>query len=156
MTPEDNEDKLLRSVALQNAESIRIARQRAEEQTEATVWEQALLLNLTHDAIFVRDIHGSIKYWNRAAQELYGWRAEETIGKITYDVLKTIYPTPLEEIEAEVMRTGRWEGELIRTKKDDTQIVVASRWSLARIIRETPARGVLVGEVGAKGLLAVL
>jgi PAS domain S-box-containing protein len=92
MTPEDNEDKLLRSVALQNAECIRIARQRAEEQTEATVWEQSLLLNLTHDAIFVRDIHGSIKYWNRAAQELYGWRAEETIGKITYDVLKTIYP----------------------------------------------------------------
>ena len=138
MTPEDNEDKLLRAVALQNAESIRIARQRAEEQTEATVWEQALLLNLTHDAIFVRNIHGSIKYWNRAAQELYGWRAEETIGKITYDVLKTVYPTPLEEIEAEVMRTGRWEGELIRTKKDGTQIVVASRWSLGPYKQDAP------------------
>jgi PAS domain S-box-containing protein len=138
MTPEENEDKLLRSVALQNAESIRITRQRAEEQTEATVWEQALLLNLTHDAIFVRDIRGSIKYWNRAAQELYGWRAEETIGKISYDVLQTIYPTPLEEIEAEVMRTDRWEGELIRTKKDGTQIVVASRWSLGPYKQDAP------------------
>jgi hypothetical protein len=52
MIPEDNEDKLLRSVALQNAESIRIARQRAEEQTDAALWEQAFLLNLTRGMRF--------------------------------------------------------------------------------------------------------
>ena len=129
MIPEDNEDKLLRSVALQNAESIRIARQRAEEETDAALWEQAFLLNLTHDAIFVRDVHGTIRYWNHAAQGLYGWTAEEAIGKTTHDLLKTIHPIALKEIETEVMRTGRWEGELVHTKKDGSQIVVASRWS---------------------------
>jgi PAS domain-containing protein len=66
---EDNEDSLLRSVALQNVESIRIARQRAERQVEATLWEQANLLNLTHDAILVRDMNSVINYWNRGAEE---------------------------------------------------------------------------------------
>lgn len=62
MITEDSEDKLLRSVALRNADAIRIARQRAEQQAEATLQEQANLLNLTHDSIFVRDMNGTIRY----------------------------------------------------------------------------------------------
>ena len=132
MTIEDDEDKLLHSVAMQNVESIRIARRRAEQQTETTLWEQANLLNLTHDAILVRDMNRCVRYWNRGAEELYGWTAEEASGKVVYDLLRTIFPLPLEQIEAEVLRAGRWEGELEHTKKDGTQIVVASRWSLQR------------------------
>ena len=37
--------------------------------------EQARLLDLTHDTVFVRDMHDVNIYWNRAAEELYGWRA---------------------------------------------------------------------------------
>jgi PAS domain S-box-containing protein len=129
---EDNEDSLLRSVALQNVESIRIARQRAEQQAEATLWEQANLLNLTHDAIFVRDMKSVIRYWNRGAEELYGWTAEQAVGRVVYDLLKTAFPAPLVQIEGELIRAGRWEGELVHTKKDGSQIVVASRWSLQR------------------------
>ena len=65
---EDDEDMLLHSAALQIAESIRIARRRAEQQAETTLCEQANLLNLTHDSIFVRDMTGAIRYWNRAAE----------------------------------------------------------------------------------------
>jgi PAS domain S-box-containing protein len=139
VTTEDNEDRLLRSVALQNAESIRIARQRAEQQAEAALREQASLLNLTHDSIFVRGINGAIRYWNRGAEELYGWTAEEVVGRIGYDLLKTVFPVSLEQIEGEVMRTHRWEGELVHTKKDGSQVVVASRWSLQRDEQGTPA-----------------
>jgi PAS domain S-box-containing protein len=130
--PEDYEDKLLRSVALQNAESIRMARQRAEQQAEATLREQANLLNLTHDAIIVRDMSRAIKYWNRGADELYGWTAEQAMGRDLYELLKTVFPVPFEQAESEVIRAGRWEGELVQTKNDGTQIVVASRWSLQR------------------------
>src|SRR5437660_178032 len=98
---EDNEDRLLRSVALQNAESIRIARQRAEQQAEAALWEQANLLNLTHDAVLVRDLNRVTKYWNRGAEELYGWTAEQAAGRVVYDLLKTVFPVPLEHIEGE-------------------------------------------------------
>jgi two-component system, LuxR family, sensor kinase FixL len=139
VTTEDNEDRLLRSVALQNAESIRVARQRAEQQAEAALRERANLLNLTHDSIFVHGINGAIRYWNRGAEELYGWTAEEVVGSIAYDLLKTVFPASLEQIEAEVMRADRWEGELVHTKKDGSQVVVASRWSLQRDEQGTPA-----------------
>ena len=129
---EESKERLLRSVALQNVESIRVARQRAEEQAEATLREQANLLNLTHDAIYVRDVNGVLKYWNRGAEALYGWTAQEAVGKAAPDLLKTVLPLPFEQIEAELVRAGRWEGELIHTKKDGTSVVVTSRWSLQR------------------------
>jgi PAS domain S-box-containing protein len=92
--------------------------------------QQASLLNLTHDTIFVRDVDDIITYWNRGAQELYGWTAEEAIGKHSYQLLRTEFPMPIDEIRAELVRTGRWEGELRKSKADGSPVVVASRWSL--------------------------
>ena len=94
--------------------------------------QQASLLNLTHDTIFVRDMSDVITYWNRGARELYGWTAEDAVGRRTHDLLQTIFPAPLEEINAELLRTGRWEGDLIHTKRDGTKLIVASRWALQR------------------------
>jgi PAS domain S-box-containing protein len=132
----DNEDNL--SVGQQNAENIRAARLLAEQQAEATLREQANLLNLTHDAILVRDMKGTVKYWNRGAEELYGWPAEQAVGSVSQLLLKTIFPAPLEQIEEEVIGAGRWEGELVQTKNDGSQIVVASRWSLQRDEKSAP------------------
>lgn len=100
------------------------------KRTQETLREQANLLNLTNDAIFVRDVNWIIRYWNRGAEKLYGWTAEEAIGKISYELLKTVFPLPVERIREELLRNGQWEGELVRTTKDGTQVVVASRWSL--------------------------
>ncbi len=91
-------------------------RKRAEE----ALRERADLLNLTHDTIFVMDMEGVIKYWNHGAEEQYGWTAEQVVGKLVHDLLKTDFRAPLEEIKAEVTHTGRWEGELLHTKKDGT------------------------------------
>jgi PAS domain S-box-containing protein len=99
---------------------------------EAGLNEQAALLNLTHDAVLVMDMEGVIRYWNRGAEERYGWPAEKAVGKVVHDLLKTVFPSPLEEIKAEVTRTGRWEGELLHTTKHGNQLVLASRWSLQR------------------------
>src|SRR5947207_5688001 len=132
MITKSSEDKLLRSVALRNADAIRIARQRAEQQAEATLQEQANLLNLTHDSIFVREMNGTIRYWNRAAEQLYGWAKEQAVGRVAHDLLATAFPLSLEQIEGDLMRADRWEGELVHTKNDGSHVVVASRWSLQR------------------------
>jgi PAS domain S-box-containing protein len=113
------------------------ARDRLEiEVAERT--QQASLLNLTHDTIFVRDMNEVITYWNRGAQELYGWMPEEAIGKSSHQLLRTVFPSPLDEIKAELQQTGRWEGELKHTKADGTEVVVSSRWSLRRDEQERP------------------
>ena len=94
--------------------------------------QQASLLNLTHDPIFVRELSGVITYWNRGAEELYGWTAEQAVGRRTQDLLRTVFPEPFEVIQAGLLRTGRWEGELEKKKSDGTHVLVASRWSLQR------------------------
>jgi PAS domain S-box-containing protein len=101
-------------------------RKRAEE----ILRERAALLELAHDSIMVRDMDGTIRFWNRGAAEMYGYSPWEAVGKVSYDLLRTVFPQPLAEIEANLMREGRWDGELRHTCRDGTLIVVASRWAL--------------------------
>jgi PAS domain S-box-containing protein len=101
--------------------------------------QQASLLDLTHDSIFVRDMDFFITYWNRGAEEIYGWSAREALAKHSQELLQTEYPAPLEEVRAELLRTGRWQGELRRKTATRTEVVVASRWSLRRDEQGRPA-----------------
>src|SRR5437899_10419766 len=104
-----------------------------------TLREQAALLDLTHDTVFVRDANDVITYWNRGAEELYGWKRNEAVGEKSHDLNQTVFPAPLEDITADLIRTGRWEGELIHTRRDGTKVVSASRWSLQRDGQGRPA-----------------
>jgi PAS domain S-box-containing protein len=108
-------------------------------QSEARLRYQASLLDLTHDAIFVRDLDDVIIYWNRGAEQLYGWSSEEAVGRVSHEVLRTEFPQPLGEIIATVLSTGRWDGELIHRKRDGTPVLAASRWSLQRNAQGEPA-----------------
>lgn len=103
-----------------------------------TLREQASLLDLTHDSIFVRDMNDVITYWNHGAELLYGWPSKEAIGKVSHELLRTVFPAPLDEIKAALLATDRWEGELSHTKQDGTTVTVASRWSLQRDERGRP------------------
>jgi PAS domain S-box-containing protein len=99
---------------------------------------QARLLDQTHDSIMFRDMNGLVTYWNRGAQELYGWSAEEAIGNVSHELLGTIFSAPLSDIEGELWQRGVWEGELKHTRADGTEVVVASRWSLSQDDRGQP------------------
>jgi two-component system, LuxR family, sensor kinase FixL len=99
---------------------------------------QAELLNLTHDTVFVRDMNDIITYWNRGAEELYGVTRQEAVGRAARTLLQTRFPEPQDKILANLLRTGRWEGELVHTRRDGTTAVVASRWALKRDERGRP------------------
>jgi PAS domain S-box-containing protein len=108
------------------------------KRTERALAKQARLLDLTTDAIFVRDSADRITYWNRAATELYGYTREEAMGRVTHELLQTKFPTPLESINEQLHRDDRWAGELVHIRKDGQQIVVASGWVLDRTPNGNP------------------
>ena len=94
--------------------------------------EQAELLELTYDAVIVRNLADEITYWNRGAEALYGWRVEEILGKVTHELFQTVFPKAQAEIEAETQETGYWEGELKHRRRDGSVAIVSSRWVLRR------------------------
>src|SRR3981081_1717656 len=102
------------------------------KQAEQALAERARLLDLSNDAILVRDGTDRITYWNRSASELYGYSREEAVGRVSHELLRTEFPEPLERITKQLHHDNRWNGELIHRHKDGSQIVVASRWALDR------------------------
>src|SRR6266487_4167334 len=88
---------------------------------------QAELIDLAHDAIFIRDSESRVLFWNRGAEELYGWSSQEALGRITHSLLKTRFPSSLAVVGALLERDGRWEGELTHTRRDGRLVVVESR-----------------------------
>lgn len=98
------------------------------KRSELRLVEQARLLNVTGDAILVRDAQDRILEWNRAAEELYGFTCEEALGRISHELLRTEFPEPLPAILEMVLRDGQWSGELIHARRDGSRIVTLSRW----------------------------
>ncbi len=105
-----------------------IERQRSEQR----IREQAALLDIATDAIFVQNLENKILFWNKGAERLYGWKVEEARGKNAYQLL---YEEPTLEIEsAQTMLAaqGEWQGELTQLTRDGKRILVESRWTLVR------------------------
>ena len=109
------------------------------KKAEEDITQQARLLNLSYDAILIRDYMDRITYWNLGAQEIYGYTEEEALGCIPHELLKTEFSKPLEEVYETLYRDGRWVGELIHTRKNGQKITVATRWIL-----DQDARGNLI------------
>jgi PAS domain S-box-containing protein len=94
--------------------------------------ERADLLELTQDAVIIRDMAGKIIYWNRGAEQLFGYRRDQALGRMSFELLQTTFPDPLPEILAALQKSEYWEGELIQIALDGRRITVASRWALRR------------------------
>jgi PAS domain-containing protein len=53
---------------------------------------------LKMDALAISRADILFTYWNRGAQELYGWTAEEAIGKRAHELLQSVFPAPIDAI----------------------------------------------------------
>ena len=103
----------------------------ARKRAEKKIQEQVNLLELAHDAIFVRSLDEKIQYWNKGAEQLYGWTADEAIdgdfGKMAYDDR-----TQFELAKKLLLEEENWSGEVRKLTKARREVVVASRWTLVR------------------------
>jgi PAS domain S-box-containing protein len=101
-------------------------------QTEQKMREQAALINIASDAIFVCDLANRIIFWNHGAQRLYGWTAEEVLGRNASALLYRELLPQVAEIPPAVFTAGEWQGELHKINKNDTRVIVATRLTLVR------------------------
>ncbi len=108
--------------------SIRYAIER--KQTEQKIREQAALLDVATDAIFVCDLDDKILFWNKAAESLYGWKKEEALNQKTQVLWHNKYVSQVQEALSILMINGSWEGELQQKTKSGKEFIVESRWTL--------------------------
>ncbi|HEV2447515.1 MAG TPA: PAS domain S-box protein [Candidatus Sulfopaludibacter sp.] len=108
------------------------------KRTEDNLREQAQLLNLAHDAILSLDRESIIRFWSRGAEEMYGWSSEEALGRVSHQLLQSVFPESLEEIGRSAGKHGHWEGEMLQSRKDGSQIRVSSRWAVRHDGSGTP------------------
>lgn len=99
------------------------------ERSEAKIRQQAALLDITSDAIFVLNLENEILLWNKGAEQLYGWQAREAITISGNELLNPNFPQ-LENLVDTVLETGKWQGELHHITKEGKAILVDSRWTL--------------------------
>ncbi len=111
---------------------LKILRDRTEQRlagealraSEARLHELVGTLDLA--AVMARDLDGTIRFWSRGCERLYGWTAEEAVGRSAHELLRTEFPMPPAEIEAALLREGEWRGDLRHVRRDGTFLVVAA------------------------------
>jgi two-component system, cell cycle sensor histidine kinase and response regulator CckA len=116
--------------------SIRYAIER--KQAEQKIREQAALLDLATDAIYLKDLNKKILLWNKGAERMYGWSTEEVLDRHCEKIFYQELPSQLEEAWASVLNKGEWQGELHKLTKSREKLIVASRWTLVRDRHEQP------------------
>lgn len=98
--------------------------------------EQAALLDLARDAILVGDLNGTIRYWNKGAEDLHGWKSAEVIGKRTTEFLYADTEWLAPAIE-KLLERGEWSGEVRKRTKSGGEVVTLTHWSLVREARHS-------------------
>lgn len=109
----------------------RAAAELERRDADARIREQASLLDKAQDAIIVRGVDHRIQFWNKSAERLYGWRAEEAIGR---SMEKMLFPhnAAFTEATRQVMEFGEWSGEIAQQRKHGSTLVVEGRWTLVK------------------------
>ncbi len=115
-----------------NLELERRVEERTEQlrRSEEKLRERADLLELATEAIMVRDLNGTLLYWNSGAEALYGWPREEVLGKPLHELLQTKFPMSFLDIQAELAETGAWRGNLVQYTREGHEVVVGCRKAL--------------------------
>ena len=129
------------SIFIRDIQQRKQTEKKIREYTEI-LKEQVRLLDLDPNYTFERNLEGVIIFWNLGAELGYSWTKEEAVGQVACQLLNTQYPKPLAEINDELMRNGRWMGELIQTKRDGSILVVRNCCLLKRGVDGRPV-GVL-------------
>ena len=109
-----------------------------EERDVIDEQQRLAVLDSATEAIIIFDLDGHIKYWNKGAEQQYGWKQDDVRGVLIHTLLHTVFPSPLADITGHLLRAGRWEGEVQHTTRAGITITVMSHWTLQYGARNVP------------------
>jgi diguanylate cyclase (GGDEF)-like protein/PAS domain S-box-containing protein len=105
---------------------------------------QAMLLDAVGQSVIATDLEGKVLYWNRAAEEIFGWSSEEALGRSLRDLVASEESLEKAEEIGSELRAGRtWSGEVLLRRKDGSYVPV-----LGTATPLLDDRGSLVGMIG--------
>jgi diguanylate cyclase (GGDEF)-like protein/PAS domain S-box-containing protein len=107
----------------------RAAAELERQESDARIREQAALIDKAKDAIVVRGLDNRVRFWNKGAERLYGWKAEEAIGRPIEELLAGD-PDDMRRAMTIVLRDGMWSGEIVERRKDGSELVIEDQWTL--------------------------
>lgn len=100
---------------------------------------KALTRALEQSTVFIRQLNGPITHWTKGCERFYGWTAAEAVGAISWNLLKTFFPQPIELIQEQLLRSGSWQGELGQTRRDGSYVYVSADWVVLSDVTGEPS-----------------
>ncbi|MCX7358056.1 MAG: PAS domain S-box protein [Alphaproteobacteria bacterium] len=116
------------SERLKIEEDLRLSNAKLRE-AEATLQQQAALLDKAHEGMIVRDLDHRIQFWNKGAERIFGWTREEAIGRPKHELLYDD-PAIFHHANQHAFELGEWNGIVEQTRKDGRRIKVQANWTL--------------------------
>lgn len=100
--------------------------------------ELTTLLDVERDTIIIRDMEGRIVFWNRGAEEVFGWTREQAVGRMYRDLKEVRYPCPEADIMRELGANGRWEGDISYLPEGRPAVILESRLCVQKDKKGSP------------------
>ena len=122
------------SILFEQVHTELIERQRSEQK----IREQATLLDVANDAIIVQGLDHKIRFWNKSAERLYGWKVADALDQNALQILFKETSPQLQQAQQCVIEYGSWQGELHEVTKGGKEIIVESRWTLVLNLEGQP------------------
>ncbi len=111
---------------------------------EEKIRRQAALLDISQDAIIVRNMDGTVMFWNKGAEKLYGWETKEVNGKNYHEFFNETGTCDETRMGRLIKDLVEWQGEITQFTKSGSRLVVDSRWTLMYDHNDEPASVLIV------------
>lgn len=118
------------AVRFRDTEQLKDAAKLDLREKEQTLTQQATLLDLSYEPIFIWELQGGIVEWNKGSEQVYGYTRKEAMGEVSHRLLKTEFPTSAEDVLQTLKLEGHWSGDLRHTTANGRLVVVESRQQL--------------------------
>ncbi len=96
--------------------------------SEEELRRQARLIDLSPTATIVRKLDGTITFWSKGAERLYGWPRHEAIGQLAADLIGTELPQDFAAISGQLEAGRSWSGEVRQRTRDGRLLSIQSHW----------------------------